>query len=479
MDKQGAADKLGAVSEDLVILGAGPCGLAAGLELAGHGALAPTLVDRHAEPGGLCRTWRHGPFAVDLSIHRLQFERAGLPPDLAALFAGQLHHVRRKTIHIGLEGRRLPYPLRPASLVRLPRGRLARAAVQYLGTRLGPGDGADEASYRAWFEARLGEELWRWITGPLMEKQWGVDGHRLSAELGRTRRLSVGWGDLLAGLPLVGALFRRGIPVDFLYGREGCGALMQLLARRAEQAGGRLLGGREPRRILRQGRQVRAVELDDGQRLPVSQLISTIPLPALVELLHPAAPAQVRQAAARLRFRDMLVVAVALDRPRVSRDHVTYYPEPRFPFSRTFESKNASPTMAPAGRTMLGFEVPCQRGDELWSADDQHLVQWMTGFGPDVGFDPAEARGGFVFRVREAYPLYEVGHRARADLALQWLHEALDNLFVVGRNGLFRLDNMNHALTMGADLGRHVAAGMGPKTWHRLLPRYANFSYID
>ena len=476
--------KLPTVKYDPIILGAGPCGLAAGLELAEHGA-RPLLVEREAQVGGLCRTWRHGPHAVDLSIHRLQSDEAGLaqgagrPQRLAELFAGQLHRVPRKTIHLALEGRRLPYPLRASSLARLPRTRLARAAAEILRLRLvrPPSRGRN---YREWLEEHLGKELYRWITGPLMEKQWGVPGEALDPELATTRRLSVSWADLLAGLPLVGRLFTRGIPVDFLYGRHGVGGLMELLAQRLRDRGGNLCLGHYPTTVEhRAGRITRLLLHGQTTALPVSRLVSTIPLPALVELLRPRPPAEILHIARRLRFRDMMVVALVLDRERVSRDHVTYYPERRFPFSRTFESKNASPYMSPPHSTVLGLELAVDAGDERWLAEDDDLISEMAGFGPQVGFDPKELRGGFVFRVPEAYPLYELGHRHRANQVLGWLHRHLGNLFVVGRNGLFRLDNMNHALAMGFDLGQHLLRGRGSLTWHRLLGRYAGISYID
>ena len=57
-----------------------------------------------------------------------------------------------------------------------------------------------------------------------------------------------------------------------------------------------------------------------------------------------------------------------------------------------------------------------------------------------------------MVRVREAYPLYERDHRQRVDALVRWCHHELDNCFLVGRNSLFRLDNMHHAISMGVDL---------------------------
>jgi UDP-galactopyranose mutase len=128
---------------------------------------------------------------------------------------------------------------------------------------------------------------------------------------------------------------------------------------------------------------------------------------------------------------------------------------------------------------VLGFELPCFAGDPTWRLPDRELGRWMASFGPELGFHRRELLESFVVRVPEAYPLYETGHQRRAGRVLRWLHGELRNLFVVGRNGLFRLDNMDHAFSMGFDLARHLRRDGTPLAWHRGLERYSGLSYID
>jgi protoporphyrinogen oxidase len=470
-------------ADTTVVLGAGPCGLALADTLTALGRGPVTVLERNPRPGGLARTFAQGEFRFDLSIHRFQVESPDFELDLEQLFEGQpLHTVEHKTIHIHLQGRRIPYPLRLRSLLSLPPRRGARALAQ-VARRWAFGGGPDPAqaeSYRAWFEGTFGPTLYRWIAGPLMRKQWGLAGERLCASFAQHRRLSIAPRDLLAGLPLAARLApRAAIAPTFVYGERGVGPLMERLAARLERAGGALRCATTPARLHRGDGGVRAVELTSGERLPCRDLISTIPLPALIELLDPPPPPPLRALARELRFRDLIVVALPLLRERVSRDHVTYFPEAGFPFSRTFEQKNASPAMAPPGRTLLGFELPCAAGDPLWSLSDDALIRWMAGFGPQLGFDERELEGGSVVRVREAYPLYERDHRQRVDALVRWCHHELDNCFLVGRNSLFRLDNMHHAISMGADLGRQLTRGVRGPGWQRRLSRYADLSYID
>ena len=460
-----------------IILGAGPCGLSTALELGRRGRRA-TLVDRNPEPGGLARTFGRGPWHTDISIHRLQVRRPPRLDGLDRLLHEQLVHVGRKTIHLQLGGRRVPYPIRLCSLLRLPWLRSTRAGIQVLQRFLDPTP-ASMDSYQAWFQSRYGEDLFRWITGPLLEKQWGVPGDELSSAFGEHRRFSVSFKDFLSGFPILRGMMHHAVPVDFLYGRHGSGPMMQRLAKEIEEHGSRFLLGRQPTRILHKLSRIQTVELDDGATLPCDQLLSTIPLPDLVRLMDPPPPAPLLALVDRLRFRDLVIVALALDRPRVSHDHTTYFPERRFPFSRTFECTNASRDLAPHGKTVLGFELPCFREEPVWRLPDHELVQWMASFGPEVGFSADELADGFVIRVPDAYPLYAAGHQEVAARVLRWLHGEVKNLYVVGRNGLMRLDNMDHAFIMGQDLANHVLNGVTPQQWHHGLGRYDDLSYID
>lgn len=464
-----------------VILGAGPCGLALGLALCDAG-LHPILIERQTEVGGLCRTFRRGPHSLDLSIHRVQQGDGPEKLRLLRLLSGELRWVEHKTIHLFLEGRRLPYPLRAPSLLRLPPRRLLAAASGYLQARLSLGAAPEARTYQAWFEQRFGAELYRWIAGPLMRKQWGLTGAELDAAFGLHRRLTMDLRDLVGDWPLLSRLVARRMPRGFFYGRQGAGALMAALATRFRALGGEIRLGVRPRRLLCRDGRVTSLLLDDGQRLELGEagcLCSTIPLPALLGLFDPPVPGAHPEDAAALAFRALVVGGLVLDRERFSPDHVTYFPEEGFPFSRTFEPKNACPALGSPGRTVLGFEIPCMEGDQTYRLPEDDLVRRLTAFGPRLGFTQDEVVEGFVARVPDAYPIYRTGYGQPLAAILAALHHRLENLFLVGRNALFRLDNMNHAFTMGFDLASLLAQGQSPRAWHIHLPRYEDFSYID
>ena len=126
--------------------------------------------------------------------------------------------------------------------------------------------------------------------------------------------------------------------------------------------------------IEHDGRRVRAVVVRGERRVAVRHVISTLPLAAQLSLLQPAPGTAFLEAARRLEFRQVILVAVFLRRARAARYASTYFPDPRWPFTRVHEPAVRSAAMAPPGHTSLVAEVPCFAADEVWQRNDDALA---------------------------------------------------------------------------------------------------------
>src|SRR5690606_26271058 len=91
-------------------------------------------------------------------------------------------------------------------------------------------------------------------------------------------------------------------------------------------------------------------------------LISTIPLPELIARI-PSAPAEIREAAAALRWVRWRWLDVATRSPVPADWHWVYVPEPRFSFFRVGAYSNAVASMAPAGAGCLYVELSDREGE--------------------------------------------------------------------------------------------------------------------
>jgi protoporphyrinogen oxidase len=439
------------VKRGVVILGGGLAGLTAGRALTQAGRRVQLLEGADAV-GGLARTLERDGFRFDLGGHRFFTHDAQIERLVRELLGSELLTVPR-TSRIRLRGRWIEYPLKPLSaLCGLGVGASAKILLGYaaarLARRLRP---ASLVSLEDWVVAQFGRPLFHLYFRDYSEKVWGIGCRDISAEWMAQR---------VQGLSLGGAirraLLKRGpeLPtlVDrFLYPRLGIGRIAERLHEEIERSGSIATGTRVVR-IHHDGRRIEGVTVRRGeaaQDIAGETFLSTIPLTQVIQALTPHPPAEVRAAAARLRYRDLVIVAVMLDRARATDQTWVYFPEKNIPFGRLHEPTNWSAAMAPPGCTLLVTERFCFRGDTTWNTTDAGLIETTVGHLEQLGFiHRGEVRDGMVVRIPAAYPLFEVGYQERSRVLCDYLGR-FENLQVAGRGGMFRYYNMDHAMASG------------------------------
>jgi protoporphyrinogen oxidase len=107
---------------------------------------------------------------------------------------------------------------------------------------------------------------------------------------------------------------------------------------------------------------------------------------------------------------------------------------------------NWSPDLvADAGHVWLGLEYFCQEGDDLWRQEDPAMVDFAAGELEKIGMiDRADVLDGTVIRVPKTYPAY-FGAYENFPLVREWM-DGLENLYLVGRNGMHRYNNQDHSM---------------------------------
>ena len=113
----------------------------------------------------------------------------------------------------------------------------------------------------------------------------------------------------------------------------------------------------------------------------------------------------------------------------------------------------------------LGLEYFCSEGDELWRTADAALVELGKREAERIGLLKQEdVRDGCVIRVPKSYPIYDSTFRAELTTVREFVGE-LENLQTIGRNGLHRYDNQDHAMLTGVWAARNVMFGEGHNVW--------------
>lgn len=484
----------------ILIIGAGPAGLTAALELVRAG-LKPVVVEADSQVGGISKTINFEGNRMDLGGHRffsksdwvMNWWQEILPVDLEDATSQSLRLnyqnqsrdfepsyiadntdrdrvmlVRERVSRIYYLRSFFDYPVKiNANTIRnLGFGRLAKIGWDYSKATVRPI--SPELTLEDFLINRFGRELYRTFFKGYTEKVWGVPCAEISAEWGaqRIKGLSIS----RALLHAVRKYLKRGtdsrntetsLIEQFLYPKLGPGQLWEVVAELVEKGGGQVLMNQRAVRIHHDGADITAVDVldhDSGEtrRLECSNLISTMPVKELVEGMSPAAPEDMHAIAGGLPYRDFVTAGLLVPRmflpsrgglvEGMPPDNWIYVQEPDVKLGRLQIFNNWSPAMVEDHpKIFLGLEYFCSEGDEIWNMARDRFLSFAADELEKIGLIRAdEVETGTVIRVPKAYPAYFGAYNRMGELRQYF--SGFSNLYLVGRNGMHRYNNQDHSM---------------------------------
>jgi protoporphyrinogen oxidase len=453
-------------AHSVVVVGAGPAGLTAAYEL-GRLDVPAVVLEKGARVGGLARTENHRGFHFDMGGHRFFTKvpqvdaiwREVLGPDLLR---------RPRLSRIYYNGRYVSYPLKPVSaLGALGVGQAMLVALSYLRWQLFPYRRED--TFEQWVTNRFGRRLFRIFFKTYTEKVWGVSCSELKAEWAAQRIRDLSLKSAVLSMLVQPKQTITTLIEAFDYPRLGPGMMWSAMRDAIVRRGGVVELDAEVVRVRRDGTRITAVGVrHDGVERTVfgTHFISSMPVTELIECLDPPALPEVRASAGALRYRGFLTVCLIVDRPDLFPDNWIYVHDPDVRVGRIQNFKNWSPDMVPdAGKTSLGLEYFCDEGDELWRSSDPRLIELGKREVERLGLArAADVSDGCVVRVPKAYPIYDTEYRAHLLRVRRYL-EGFANLQTIGRNGLHRYNNQDHAMLTGMLAVRNLVLGERNDLW--------------
>ncbi|WP_394648320.1 NAD(P)/FAD-dependent oxidoreductase [uncultured Sphingomonas sp.] len=456
---------------DVAIIGAGPAGLTAGYLLTKAGFSVAIVEKDPRYIGGISRTVEHDGFRFDIGGHRF-FSRSKEVVDLWNEILPDDFIERPRMSRIYYEGKFYSYPLRAfEALGNLGIVRSALCMASFAKAKLWPK--RDVKSFEDWTVNAFGRKLYSIFFKTYTEKVWGMPCDRMSADWAaqRIKGLSL-WGAVVDGLKRSLGLNRR--PNDgvgqaktllenFRYPRLGPGMMWEAARDRIAERGGQLLMGHalhQLRLTEATGRWTVTANGADGLvTLNAAHVISSAPMRELASRIHPL-PASLPEAS-NLKYRDFLTVALMIRSPDLFPDNWIYIHDPKVKVGRIQNFRSWSPEMVPdPAIACVGLEYFCFEGDGLWTSSDQQLIALATAEMATLGLcDPAQVTGGVVVRQEKAYPVYDEDYAQNVDMLRRELEGRYATLHCVGRNGMHRYNNQDHAMMTAMLTVRNIQAG--------------------
>jgi protoporphyrinogen oxidase len=421
-----------------------------------------TVFEASAQLGGLARTVVRNGYRFDLGGHRF-YTKAAEVESLWREVLGDELLVRPRLSRIYWRGRFVDYPLSAGDVVRkVGPLELTRSGGSYLAARLRRRH--EPRTFEDWVSARFGRRLFELFFRSYTEKVWGVPTSEIRAEWAaqRIRDLSL-WRAARAALR-GGDGDIRTLTAEFLYPRLGPGQMWEAMADEIERLGGEIRTGAPVTGVRLRSDGITIAAGGTTARAPAA--ISSLPLRTLAGIADPAPPTSVARAAAGLRYRDFLTVALILDGDDPFPDNWIYVHEPAVRVGRIQNFRAWSPDLVPdPGRACVGLEYFCFEGDELWAAPDERLVELAAAELERLGLAAADrVIGGHVVRVPKAYPIYDADYADRLTTIRAWL-ERRPRLLQVGRNGLHRYNNSDHSMLTAMRAVENLCDGREHDLW--------------
>ena len=455
-----------ASGKQVVIIGAGPAGLTAAYEAVKHGVY-PVVLEKSDKVGGLARTESYKGFHFDMGGHRF-FTKA---PEVKRMWREVLgdEFLRRPRLsRIYYKGRFFFYPLKPLNaLIGLGFLESLRIVLSYIKWQILPY--SREETFEQWVTNRFGKRLFQTFFKTYTEKVWGIPCSELKAEWAAQRIKDLSLKTAVLNMFLKPKKAIKTLIEEFDYPRFGPGMMWNAVKEQIERRGGVVRTGADMVSVRRRGNCIDGVVVASNGHKEIIQgaeFISSMPVTEFIKKLDPPPPSEVLAAAGKLNYRDFLTVCLIVDKADLFPDNWIYIHDSSVRVGRIQNFKNWSPSMVPdPAKSSLGLEYFCTEGDELWNLPDRDLIELGKREAARIGLvSYADIEDGCVVRVPKAYPVYDSSYRDHLAVVREFV-DGMENFQTIGRNGLHRYNNQDHAMLTGMLAVRNMVQGEHNDLW--------------
>jgi protoporphyrinogen oxidase len=455
---------------EVAIIGAGPAGLTAAYILGKHRVPVVVFEADPALVGGISRTVSYKGYSFDIGGHRF-FSKSQQVEDLWSEILPDDFLQRPRSSRIYYRNKFFSYPLKAFdALSKLGLLESTLCVASYGWAKLKPVP--DPTNLEDWVTNQFGKRLFSIFFKTYTEKVWGMPCKEISADWAaqRIKGLSLGTAILHSlglGKSAKGSEQVKTLIESFRYPRKGPGMMWDAAAAKVRAQGG----------TVEMGHRVDGLHFDEdtkrwtvtasgpgGEKRSVTarHVISSAPIRELIKNTTPALSERARKAAEALHYRDFLIVALMIEDRHLFDDNWIYIHDPTVRVGRIQNFRSWSPEMVPptGDTTCYGMEYFCFENDGMWARSDADLIELAKGELETLGLGRArDVLDGYVVRQKKAYPVYDDAYARNVAVVREELEARLPTLHLVGRNGMHKYNNQDHAMMTAMLTAENILAG--------------------
>ena len=461
---------------NVFVIGAGPAGLTSSYLLTKRGVSTTVIEADPVYVGGISRTANYKNFLFDIGGHRF-FSKSKEVVDLWKEILPQDFIERPRLSRIYYDGKYYSYPLKAfEALGNLGVVESGLCVLSFMYKQAFPNE--KPVTFHEWVANQFGEHLFSIFFKTYTEKVWGMSCDEISADWAAQRIKGLDLWSAMSNA-LRNSMTPKGkkdgtkahdgeviktLIESFQYPRKGPGMMWDAAAAKTRAQGGTIhMDTKLDTLFYDATAKLWTITAKTGsgetKTFTADNVISSAPITELVKSF--TAQPKCVDSAKKLRYRDFLTVALIVDKPDLFPDNWIYIHEPSVTVGRIQNFRSWSPEMIPnETQTCLGLEYFCFEGDGLWDSSDADLIALAKKELATVGLAAeSDCVDGCVVRQKKAYPVYDDSYKTNVEAIRSELAATYPSLHLVGRNGMHKYNNQDHAMMTAMLTVENIIAG--------------------
>lgn len=447
----------------IAIIGGGPSGLGCASELSKQKKIDQKVIilDKNNTVGGLSRSIVYKKHIFDLGPHRFFTKNKIVLKLWKNILGNELMSVKRRT-RILYNGTLFTYPIELGEILRkISIGDKIQIITSFIHSKFSLFSDKPK-SFEEWCIKNFGKKLYLMFFKNYTEKVWGIPCNKLHVKWAEQRIKNLSLTSII-----INAIFRGRIPLarslinTFYYPKGGAGSFYKRAVKKYKLESSLRLNSTVSG-ILHDNNKIRSLEYitnNDKRLVKINYLFSSMPITHFILSLKPRPPQYVIDAANKMYYRDHITINLIVKNHRPFPDQWIYIHSSSVKMARITNYSNFNDDLKSKKTIAISVEYFTFKKDVLWKKNDNQLLELAKNEVDKTGLvESADIVDGFVVRETESYPTYYLNYNKSFKILKHYV-SSFTNVQLIGRGGMYKYNNMDHALYSGILAAKNYVAG--------------------